>query len=777
MIDTNKYSKDTTTYSDNYNNSRELLKPTSDNDPTNADYNNALNTYKTQLNGIKTSRDAYLKRIGSTNQYRNKTVKFANGVLAYVTNQGYVKKIPDGTSIGAYPQQTPVNLSELWDNSPINTIITVNGTQLVIGTPMTRPNQTIGNEGDNVLYNSFSNTLATEQGCFADTSLTYDVGASNVALDDCRKTAIYRGKQYYGLKNGLCGVADAIPDKTSTTNKENILWQSVNTGQGVTLQLSYDGRLILKNATNNEIYASATPDQPNYMGCFQENRADLKEGFTNMQEGYTSMFGPDFMKDFKLDLGPDFMKDFKLDFGPDFMKGFTLPVTPAPAPAPAITPANKSSTTVALLPPKNKDDDCDAKALQGNYDYYMLDGSNKCFATDVDQTQKSSGLNCTKGTDNIMTGGSSSYAVYLQKKIANSATNAHFYLQVDDDRVCIYRGTPTTPQGLVTTIYTATQSQSLAAFDDWKMGKGKGGKNIILANQTLTGSEWIGSPSGKLRLQLKDGKITILTNNVVSSCSVGSTNTTTIYKINEDVSTNGTKFNTLAFIDADSKLYTYEPDKVEFDSSYNKLLGVKPPSTTRSIETAASCQTKCDASATCVGYSYTSASANCGILSDADVKGGMMTFDTNYYTMLKNKKPKTTRTNAGISSKVVSISSTQYTNYASSGTSYKPDRVGWEQTDNDSQMKIEVDKIIGKQYDTKSSQVQSQYKKNNVDYGDTSAEQKRHDLIEKGIRTDNYDKIVDDSDIVVLQRNSSYLLWSIQTTVTIMLFKKTELKS
>lgn len=145
----------------------------------------------------------------------------------------------------------------------------------------------------------------------------------------------------------------------------------------------------------------------------------------------------------------------------------------------------------------------------------------------------------------------------------------------------------------------------------------------------------------------------------------------------------------------------------------------------------------------------------------------MMVSDTNYYSSLKNKKPKTTRPNVGISNKVVGVGSNQYTNY-SVGTSYKPDRVGWDLSDDNSLMNKEADKMIGNQYDAKASQVQVQYDKNNTDYRDTSAEQKRSDLIEKGVRIGNYGKIVDDSDIVVLQRNSSYLLWSILAVGTVL---------
>jgi hypothetical protein len=379
-----------------------------------------------------------------------------------------------------------------------------------------------------------------------------------------------------------------------------------------------------------------------------------------------------------------------------------------------------------------------------------------------DQTKNNSSMGCSKGANNIMTGGAGSYAVYLQKSIPNSPANAHFYLQVDDDRVCIYRGTPTISQGVVTTLYQTTQP--LTAFDDWASSNNK-----LLAGSELTEGQSIGSPSGKLRLQVKYGYIIIATNTVTSNCSITNPNATNLYKLDGDVSTNGTKFNTLAFIDADSKLFTYDQKDVEFDSSYTNLTRVKTPSSaTPSNTTGAACKITCDRSASCVGYSYNTSLQTCNILTETDVKSGMMTSDSNYYTMIKKKKPKTTRTNVGISNTVVEVGSKQYTNYLQ-GTTYKPDRVGWEQTDDDSSnINSKAQEIIDKKYDTKSSQLQAQYKKNNADYRNTSRQQGRYDLIQKSINTDNYDKIVNDSDVVALQQNSTYLMWSILAVGTVL---------
>ena len=266
-------------------------------------------------------------------------------------------------------------------------------------------------------------------------------------------------------------------------------------------------------------------------------------------------------------------------------------------------------------------------------------------------------------------------------------------------------------------------------------------------------------------------KCSLYKNSKNQTYSYGNIGANAVYNLGEGVANNGSKFNTLSYIDADSKLYTYDSLDVGVDSTYTDLNNINIPrndnTTLSSISTKDQCKSKCDSETTCIGYSYNMSLQTCNILQDADLQGGNMTSDNQYYSALKNKKPKSTRTNVGISNTVVGVGSNQYTNY-SVGTSYKPDRVGWDLSDDNSLMNKEADQVIGNKYDAKSSQVQGQYKKNNVDYMDTTAEQKRSDLIEQGIRIGNYDKIVSDSDVVALQQNSSYLLWSILAVGTVL---------
>jgi hypothetical protein len=66
-------------------------------------YKQTLNDYETLIQQISGDTSNYLQRTNASNPYLNKTIKFTTGELAYVTNQGIVKYIPNQaifTSLG-----------------------------------------------------------------------------------------------------------------------------------------------------------------------------------------------------------------------------------------------------------------------------------------------------------------------------------------------------------------------------------------------------------------------------------------------------------------------------------------------------------------------------------------------------------------------------------------------------------------------------------------------------------------------------------------------------
>jgi hypothetical protein len=830
-------------------------------------YTNALNTYTTDVEKVQNSRNAYLKRI-NPNNYLNKIVKFTDGTQAFVTNQGYVKKMTSGVTYKNINSGGIKILTIPWVESwTLGTIINTDP-QLVIGTPMTSETQYIGNEGDNVWFNKFNIPTETYSGCYSDFSNVTNIG--NTTYEDCKKTAVYQNKQYFGLQNynstsntGVCSLSNTKPMTKSYTEDETPLWESNNIGNAVKAKLSSNGILQLYDTTDLIVYESVTPSHPNYMGCFQKNETMGIEGFGNMNfgslgnmnfgSGFGSGFGGGFGSGFKLDFGSDFMKDLKFDFSnlyipppPDTTAADKLAADAklaaenaaeverkriaaenaaederkrvaaeaeqkriaaenaaederkrvaseaeqkriaaenaaederkriaaekAEAAANKLAAEKAAKVEADRFNALNKSQQCDE--LSSGSSYYILDNTNKCIPMkNFDQSQNKISTQCS--INKVPRGGIDSYSVYLRNDTKYSEQNQHFYLQVNDDNVSIYRGKPNAIQELVTTLYQT--SKVLMYQDEWKKENGKGGTNILLPETLMRNNEWIGSPSGTLKMKFKNGKLVVVTNR--QKCSEkkpkefwgDDASVNAVYNLGVGVANNGAKFNTLSFIDADSKIYSYDNKDVEFDTTYSRLVGIQIPSITTS-KTESDCKSTCDNSASCAGYSYSQTSNNCSNFEDTDIQKGVIISDVNYYTELKKKKPKTTRTNFGISNNVVEINSTKYTNYTV-GTTYSQDKYGWEQPNvSSSDIDAEARKIVDKKYDKNASKVQNQYDANNNKYYEGfSTKDKIKELEEEKKRADNYNKIVNDSDIVVLQRNSSFLLWSILAVGTVVI--------
>ena len=254
-----------------------------------------------------------------------------------------------------------------------------------------------------------------------------------------------------------------------------------------------------------------------------------------------------------------------------------------------------------------------------------MDNSNQCYAVSTYNPNDKTATTCSID-DNKPSGGADSYAVYMQSEMTEySDSNRHFYLEVDDNIVTIFRGRPEAPQGPSTILYTVPDDMSLFPNPEWKSekGYGKDGKNILYPNTPLIENEWIG-------LQVKNGHLMIVTNRqkcstYKNSKTYGNIGANAIYNLGEGVANNGSKFNTMSYIDADSKLHTYESGFFDLDSTYEVLTNTNIPrndgTTLSSISTNEKCKTKCDTDTTCVGYSYNGSLQTCNILQEADVQG------------------------------------------------------------------------------------------------------------------------------------------------------------
>ena len=154
------------------------------------EYNSALEKLEYVEGGDTDTINDYYARISPKNPYLNTNIRFLNGVIAYVTNQGVVKIYPDiniyqsTAGLNGCPsskKETQLKLPWLFEYNFPNTTIPTNP-PLITGTPMTQ-GQSCGYEGTNVYVNTVfgKKVQSTYQGCFADNAsspaMTYIGGA------------------------------------------------------------------------------------------------------------------------------------------------------------------------------------------------------------------------------------------------------------------------------------------------------------------------------------------------------------------------------------------------------------------------------------------------------------------------------------------------------------------------------------------------------------------------------------------------------------------------
>jgi hypothetical protein len=167
----------------------EIIKYQSNNIITNNDYSSQQSTlqnlrqqYETTLKQYNDlvakytgTSDDYIKRISSNNPYIGKNIRFSNGAIFYVTNQGVAKLYSSmdvyNSTVGlnGCPAAGYIQLDTVWSDSYYTQgAIIPTQPPLIVGTPMVT-GQSCGNEGKNVFVNTMvENPKSTYVGCYND---------------------------------------------------------------------------------------------------------------------------------------------------------------------------------------------------------------------------------------------------------------------------------------------------------------------------------------------------------------------------------------------------------------------------------------------------------------------------------------------------------------------------------------------------------------------------------------------------------------------------------
>ena len=371
---------------------------------------------------------------------------------------------------------------------------------------------------------------------------------------------------------------------------------------------------------------------------------------------------------------------------------------------------------------------CQDLATDKGYQYFGVGGNNRsenvkrCLGYNDLKTAQTNGL--SQKCKNQTTGGTGAASIYATDNL-DTLGNCFLILQ-DDGNMCIYNGTgPSDNQGLIWS--TDTNGKQLAPNQVYAAANGKYGKNWILGGSTLAAGDFVGSTNGNLALIMQsDGNLVLYTFTQSTNCQKMADGNTgagihgnALYDIGKVG--NLADLSKVAYIDQDTKLHAYSQSKNNNKSVYEGFTidTDSSPNINDRLDTTDADISNIDSN-TYDNYIYTDNSANQdGLQNATSVQREMLTQAQNKLKLLSSQ----------LSSYTV--------NY------------------NDGVKQI---------------QTQSQSNINGIQNYLNELKTVNHKINNFDTNTSN---ILNDSDIIVLQKNYDYLFWSILATGTVLVAMNT----
>ena len=423
-----------------------------------------------------------------------------------------------------------------------------------------------------------------------------------------------------------------------------------------------------------------------------------------------------------------------------------------------------------------------------NYTYFGLqnsaNGENAQCAIGYDLnkiTMYGKAGNCTKLSNGLWSGGAWSNAVYHTK----DPGSWYFLVLQDDGNMCLYRGKdPNDNQGNIWCSNTNGKKQN--PNPNFSAAKGKNGRNWMGLNETLAGGEFIGSNDGSIYLIMQtDGNLVLYTNGKKGACSVNKNGKTVgggwvnaLY----EVTPSGTKSDggKLAYINENSELREYASDKVEFNNNYTVTKDINAPGwdipgAVYGGATIDQCKSTCNGKKDCYGFVFDNRNNNCWPKArGAYPYGGSTVPMPGVDNYVRERKPISKP--FGISDIIKNIDTVLFRNYIkgsgkdqyhglAKATEVEKKKVAALQGKLDT-LSSRIAKLSNK-FSSVSNSAQLQTTNNMEGLDDYLSELERNNNEIKNTNT-GMTRIVNDSDIVVLQKNYSYLFWTILATGTVL---------
>ena len=661
-------------------------------------------------------------------QYISQTIYFGSGIQYTLTFAGCGRNCCDGSGLS-----NPINVQLYTTNNQL--VSTIFNFQPPVS-QWTNYSTTFTVETSANFQLFFSGTWTEGDRSTAIQNIQITTGnpsGGTYTYAECEETAINNGYQYFALQNvnpststGYCAVSNSQPSITqygnSTIPSQMVtLWESNTASSGSIATLTNVGSLSVLNSNSQTIFSTpGTNAQPsNYLGCYGDgpNRA-MSSSYNNGSQEYNLQ-------------------------------------------------------------------QCQQIAQQEGYTYFGLQDSTsgtnaQCFLSNdfTQTTEYGTATNCTQISDGSYSGGGWSNAVY---NASNPNSNYYLILQ-DDGNMVIYRGTsPNDNQGTIWA--SGTNGQLQQANPQYAASNGKYGQNWISSGQTLAAGDWIGSTTGNMVLiMLTNGNLVLYTFTMNINCQKmndgnigGGVGANAAYNIGMTaIPENAGK---LAYIDANSEVHLYPSTNTIYSNNYTSINGIDTTGNDVSNAmftdaTVESCTTACNNNPSCAGFTFNTSGNSCQLKTSSMYPyGGQVNPDLNSNLYVRSQIPKSPP--IGVSQNTTNTDTVTYQNYIDGGSIsgeyglYKATSVQREQL-KQAQQKINLlaDQItkLNKKFGTGINILQNQTEKNVTGLNDylTNLTHVNKNIINTTEHNNgNLQNILSDSDIVVLQKNYSYLVWSI----------------
>ena len=372
--------------------------------------------------------------------------------------------------------------------------------------------------------------------------------------------------------------------------------------------------------------------------------------------------------------------------------------------------------------------------------------------------------------------------------------NCQYFLVLQDDgNMVIYKGTPSNVEGGAVWT-TGTNGQQQSPNPNWIATKGQTGTNYISFLSSLMPGQWIGSNDGSLMLIMQsDGNLVLYTSTVTSGCSAqpygdaGSQSVNAIYELSSVGDPSW--LNKVGYVDGDAVLKEYPSSMLGMSNEYDIYPGMDTVGNDLgavNLDNMDACQTTCDSTPDCAAFVWETGANICYPKNnEAFPKGSRQ---VNSASTLGVRRPSVIN-DSSCPTELTDIDTVQYANYVkgdsmtpttSCSVKLVPEKTKTDLTNvnnNMSQLASQIGNNLNSLYSdnaTLNSNMASgekQLSKNIKMYSriKNKISSELGSQKEPMLNMQDLNAMISDTDLIVLQNNYQYMLWSIIALGTVII--------